>query len=515
MKILLLRAAATLFVSRLFLAPGVLLAQQDQVWITEISVKKPAGSSAAFLVPEIHIYDAGNDSFLACASESHCQVIVNNRTTSSGYWYDVFYSVQASFKKPNAAALRFSEIANLSIYLKVFDNVDTLRCPGPAIPPDVLLATSDPFAASELNPTKVMQFGHASHLRIGNTTARTPAPNSPLVKVKEIEVTGITDGIGRLEIEVHLYEQETGRFLACSGQINGLEHVDVSGQLYNVDATFRRPFLGPDITYEDIKNKNVYLGIIEDDSHPCPCPTNERTDGDDPVARTPAFSGAELQEAKEFRNIGSLKQLSIALDGVPARVTLLTPANLSLLNSPTLAFTWQRTGANIVEQYQFQLAADSLMTVIVKDTTTTNTGLTLSAKGLQQGFYWWRVRGRNANGWGLFSRRNSFIFLTPTGVTSPVIAVTDFYLEQNYPNPFNPETSIKYELPKSVEVHLKIYDLMGQHVRTLVQQDQPPGRYMIPWDGRNEKGEVLASGVYLYQLRAGSFVQTRRMALVR
>jgi hypothetical protein len=98
-----------------------------------------------------------------------------------------------------------------------------------------------------------------------------------------------------------------------------------------------------------------------------------------------------------------------------------------------------------------------------------------------------------------------------------------FMLAQNHPNPFNPSTVIKYELPQAVDVQLAIWDLTGRRVRKLVQQQQPAGRYAITWDGRNEQGEALASGVYLYQLRAGDpsagsgrgFVQTRRMALVR
>jgi hypothetical protein len=98
-----------------------------------------------------------------------------------------------------------------------------------------------------------------------------------------------------------------------------------------------------------------------------------------------------------------------------------------------------------------------------------------------------------------------------------------FVLAQNHPNPFNPSTTIKYELAQSAGVKLEIFDMMGRHVRTLVNQRQPAGRYAITWDGRNEQGEALASGVYLYQLRAGDpsagsgrgFVQTRRMALVR
>lgn len=88
-------------------------------------------------------------------------------------------------------------------------------------------------------------------------------------------------------------------------------------------------------------------------------------------------------------------------------------------------------------------------------------------------------------------------------------------LEPNKPNPFNPSTTIKYALPQEVEVKLLIFDMLGRRVRTLVDQRQPAGRYAITWDGRNEQGEAIASGVYIYQLRVGSFVQTRRMALVR
>jgi ligand-binding sensor domain-containing protein len=100
---------------------------------------------------------------------------------------------------------------------------------------------------------------------------------------------------------------------------------------------------------------------------------------------------------------------------------------------------------------------------------------------------------------------------------------TSFELEANYPNPFNPATTITYALPRQVEVKLEIVDLLGRHVRTLVNQTQPAGRYSIAWDGRNEQDQVVASGVYIYRLRAGDpsagsgqgFVQTRRMALVR
>jgi len=96
-----------------------------------------------------------------------------------------------------------------------------------------------------------------------------------------------------------------------------------------------------------------------------------------------------------------------------------------------------------------------------------------------------------------------------------IAAPTTFALAQNYPNPFNPSTTIKYELPQQVEVKLEIYDLMGRRVRTLVNQRQQAGQYAITWDGRNEQGQAVASGTFIYQLRAGTFMQVRRMALVR
>jgi len=88
-------------------------------------------------------------------------------------------------------------------------------------------------------------------------------------------------------------------------------------------------------------------------------------------------------------------------------------------------------------------------------------------------------------------------------------------LWQNYPNPFNPETMIQYQLPKQAEVRLEIYNVLGELVRTLVNEKQPPRYYTVRWNGKDEHGRPVASGVYLYSLRAGEFVQVRKMMLIR
>jgi lysophospholipase L1-like esterase len=95
-----------------------------------------------------------------------------------------------------------------------------------------------------------------------------------------------------------------------------------------------------------------------------------------------------------------------------------------------------------------------------------------------------------------------------------------FALAQNYPNPFNPSTSIRYDIPAErspgdvVPVLLQVYSLRGRLVRTLVDDVQVPGRYVVGWDGRDEKGEFSGSGVYLYRIQAGSHRATRRMTVV-
>jgi hypothetical protein len=90
-----------------------------------------------------------------------------------------------------------------------------------------------------------------------------------------------------------------------------------------------------------------------------------------------------------------------------------------------------------------------------------------------------------------------------------------FELHQNHPNPFNPETQISYSLPQEADVRLVVYNMLGQRVRLLVDGYQSAGNNTVTWDGRDENGEQVATGVYFYRLRAGEFVQTKKMSLVK
>lgn len=92
---------------------------------------------------------------------------------------------------------------------------------------------------------------------------------------------------------------------------------------------------------------------------------------------------------------------------------------------------------------------------------------------------------------------------------------TVYFLSQNHPNPFNPVTLIEYQLPQAAQVELAIYNLLGQKIKTLVEEKKPAGQFTVQWYGRNDQGRAMPSGVYLYRLQAGDFVDSKKMLLIR
>jgi hypothetical protein len=92
---------------------------------------------------------------------------------------------------------------------------------------------------------------------------------------------------------------------------------------------------------------------------------------------------------------------------------------------------------------------------------------------------------------------------------------THFALGQNFPNPFNPTTIIQYALPRTSQVQIEIYNVLGQRVRTLVNETQEPGYKTINWDGKDDAGSEVSSGVYFCHIQAGSFVKSMKMTLLK
>jgi len=98
---------------------------------------------------------------------------------------------------------------------------------------------------------------------------------------------------------------------------------------------------------------------------------------------------------------------------------------------------------------------------------------------------------------------------------NPKVAELTYSLADNYPNPFNPATTIEYSIAEESPVNLSIYNVNGQLVRTLVSEFQARNTYTVRWDGKNQNGVSVASGVYFYRLQAASFVKTKKLVLLR
>ncbi|NIA29626.1 MAG: T9SS type A sorting domain-containing protein [Actinobacteria bacterium] len=110
---------------------------------------------------------------------------------------------------------------------------------------------------------------------------------------------------------------------------------------------------------------------------------------------------------------------------------------------------------------------------------------------------------------------NVFLLKMKSTTTVDSLLPTDFYLEQNYPNPFNPSTTIEYQIPVSSHVVLRIFNVLGQEVRTLVDENQPVGSHSAVWNGTDSFGKKVTGGIYFFKLRAKDFVQTKKLLLLK
>ena len=119
--------------------------------------------------------------------------------------------------------------------------------------------------------------------------------------------------------------------------------------------------------------------------------------------------------------------------------------------------------------------------------------------------------------YGIFISEDNGMSWNYKQITNTIVGVNinknrnyNYFLSANYPNPFNPTTNIKYRIPYREFVALKIYDVLGNEIETLVNEEKPAGSYSV-----NFNASSLASGIYFYRIKAGSFVQTKKMLLLK
>ncbi len=195
--------------------------------------------------------------------------------------------------------------------------------------------------------------------------------------------------------------------------------------------------------------------------------------------------------------------ITISLPGIPI---LLTPAYGTTAMTNPITFSWQIS--QNASEYEIQIAVSIFFTDIKYSAGIAGTHITF-AYFSPNTTYHWRVRGKNTSGVSDWSPVSYFVTAPMTGVEEEGVP-KEFSLSQNYPNPFNPTTMIKFQLPISNYVTLKIYDVLGKEVATLFDGEKPAGMYEVQFNASN-----IPSGVYFYTLRAGEFIETRKMILLK
>jgi len=226
------------------------------------------------------------------------------------------------------------------------------------------------------------------------------------------------------------------------------------------------------------------------------------------------------------------------VDDAPSLFELKDPMDYALIKitdqtyNDTLVFKWEAStdpeGDTITYKFSGRWGLSVLDVPSVKNATETKIAYAdIYAVMDQSALSHWSDESEITGEWGISACSGMFCVPPVNGpftmtINEKVLSLdgdkylpNEFNLQQNYPNPFNPVTSINYQLANDAYVTLTVYDIMGQKIRTIINEDQSAGFRSVVWDGKDNYNNSVSSGVYLYRLHAGNYIQTRKMILMR
>lgn len=247
---------------------------------------------------------------------------------------------------------------------------------------------------------------------------------------------------------------------------------------------------------------------------------------------TNAGAGHSIPNGVSFRNIllavsadnGGIPLIKIAGDTIPHFGGIGNPEDGNYAGSPGTAFALvTRNSADgswpVPNWLTTEIFYDSRIPPQQTDTSEykfllSGGDIMVSAKLLYRAVYkpW-----ADAKGWDMRENtmQDTAFSLPLTGIEAPEVLPDQVSLAQNFPNPFNPTTTIQIELAKTSAVQLRVFDMAGKLVRVLHSGSLTSGRHAFQWDGKDQSGSDAASSMYLYQLQTGSFLEARKMLLLR
>ena len=205
---------------------------------------------------------------------------------------------------------------------------------------------------------------------------------------------------------------------------------------------------------------------------------------------------------------------SFTVLGPPDIPVLTSPADGSVIDFFTPTFEWEEVSGAI--DYELLVATDDSFDAgfIVIDEVVAGTEYTPADNLTNFTTYYWKLRARNAGGFGDYSAVWTFEILDTSIETDSSIPTTTS-LNQNYPNPFNPETTVSFDIAENSQVNISVYNYKGELVRTLVNQNKSIGRYTVKWHGDNFRGQTVNSGMYFIVMETENYRQTVKALMVK
>ena len=182
-------------------------------------------------------------------------------------------------------------------------------------------------------------------------------------------------------------------------------------------------------------------------------------------------------------------------------------------NSPELSWFLPSQSVGLTYELQYSVNSDFSDVKELKDINKTSATISSIENGEK---YFWRVRSKSSDGGvSIYSAIGSFIGQGVTDVKESSIVPEKFEVSQNYPNPFNPSTVIKYSSPETSFVTIRVYNMLGQEIATLVNEEINAGVHNVTWNGMSDSGVKVATGTYIYRVVAGSNIVTKKMILLK
>ena len=261
----------------------------------------------------------------------------------------------------------------------------------------------------------------------------------------------------------------------------------------------------PDIKYNDLDGTRndigAYGGPYADSSY---LRINESALAIDSLTASVSDTVLVVLQAKKIKGIA---QFNIALSYNPSIINIIDAKTITATKSFSLEMRNLSPGSiNLYLQSSKGVVVDEgelvELSLVIKSNQTETTELKFDSVN---------VVDENSSQHKISDLNNCKINVSPTGIIDEINSQpVDFSLYQNYPNPFNPSTKIRYEIPTESKVTIKIYNILGKEVETLFEGQRLPGKYLLEWNAKN-----YSSGVYFYNIKAGNFIQTKKMILIK